>query len=76
MKFAGHILDRAKPNDVSQAGIARTFQNPALFSEMSILENVLVGLHHTFRVGLFGIVQLSRRRAWSRWHVIPHHEMK
>ena len=56
VKFAGHILDRAKPNDVSQAGIARTFQNPALFGEMSILENVLVGLHHTFRVGLFGIV--------------------
>lgn len=56
VKFAGHILDRAKPNDVSQAGIARTFQNPALFGEMSILENVLVGLHHTFRVGLIGIV--------------------
>ena len=56
VKFAGHILDRAKPNDVSQAGIARTFQNPALFGEMSILENVLVGLHHTFRVGLLGIV--------------------
>ncbi len=56
VKFAGHILDRAKPNDVSHAGIARTFQNPALFGEMSILENVLVGLHHTFRVGLLGIV--------------------
>jgi branched-chain amino acid transport system permease protein len=56
VRFAGQLLDRAKPNDVSQAGIARTFQNPALFGEMSLLENVLVGLHHTFHVGLLGIV--------------------
>jgi len=56
VKFAGRILDNAKPNDVSQAGIARTFQNPALFGDMTILENVLVGLHHTFHVGLVGIV--------------------
>jgi branched-chain amino acid transport system permease protein len=56
VRFAGRLLDRAKPNDVSRAGIARTFQNPALFGEMSLLENVLVGLHHTFHVGLLGIV--------------------
>jgi branched-chain amino acid transport system permease protein len=56
VRFAGRILDQAKPNDVSRAGIARTFQNPALFGEMTILENVLVGLHHSFHVGLAGIV--------------------
>jgi branched-chain amino acid transport system permease protein len=54
--FDGRLLNRAKPSDVSLAGIARTFQNPALFGEMTLLENVLVGLHHTFRVGLLGIV--------------------
>jgi branched-chain amino acid transport system permease protein len=56
VRFAGRVLDRATPNEVSMAGVARTFQNPALFGEMSLLENVLVGLHHTFRVGLVGIV--------------------
>lgn len=56
VRLAGRVLDRAKPHEVSLAGIARTFQNPALFGEMSLLENVLVGLHHTFRVGLAGIV--------------------
>ena len=56
VRFAGRVLDNAKPNDVSAAGIARTFQNPALFGEMTLLENVLVGLHHTFHVGLFGVM--------------------
>jgi branched-chain amino acid transport system permease protein len=56
MTFDGRLLNQARPSDVSLAGIARTFQNPALFGEMTLLENVLVGLHHTFRVGLLGIV--------------------
>jgi ABC-type branched-subunit amino acid transport system ATPase component/ABC-type branched-subunit amino acid transport system permease subunit len=56
IRFDGRVLNRAKPSDVSLAGIARTFQNPALFGEMTLLENVLVGLHHTFHVGLLGII--------------------
>lgn len=31
---------------VSRAGIARTFQNIRLFSDLSVMDNVLVGLHH------------------------------
>jgi branched-chain amino acid transport system permease protein len=54
--FDGRRLNRAKPSEVSLAGVARTFQNPALFGEMTLLENVLVGLHHTFHVGLLGVV--------------------
>jgi ABC-type branched-subunit amino acid transport system ATPase component/ABC-type branched-subunit amino acid transport system permease subunit len=59
IRFAGRVLDRAKPHQVSLMGIARTFQNPALFGEMTLLENVLVGLHHTYHVGLAGIVAHS-----------------
>jgi len=32
--------------DVSRAGIGRTFQNIRLFKDMSVLDNVLVGLHY------------------------------
>ena len=39
----------ARPPQIALAGIARTFQNVQLFGEMTALENVLVGLHHTFR---------------------------
>jgi ABC-type branched-subunit amino acid transport system ATPase component/ABC-type branched-subunit amino acid transport system permease subunit len=37
------------PAQIALGGIARTFQNVQLFGEMTALENVLVGLHHSFR---------------------------
>jgi branched-chain amino acid transport system permease protein len=35
-------------SDIALSGIARTFQNVQLFGEMTALQNVQVGLHHTF----------------------------
>jgi ABC-type branched-subunit amino acid transport system ATPase component len=43
------ILRSARPNDVSAAGIGRTFQNIRLFQNMTALENVLVGMHLKLR---------------------------
>ncbi|MFB6468842.1 ABC transporter ATP-binding protein [Cytobacillus sp. Hz8] len=43
-----------KPHDVSKRGIARTFQNIRLFDEMSVIENVLVGMHTHLRAGILG----------------------
>ncbi|MFI9309127.1 ABC transporter ATP-binding protein [Streptomyces triculaminicus] len=42
-----------KPHLVTQAGIARTFQNIRLFANMTVLENVLVGRHTRTKEGLF-----------------------
>jgi branched-chain amino acid transport system ATP-binding protein len=41
---------------VNKAGIARTFQNIRLFKEMTVLENVLVGLHNDMNYRLLGAV--------------------
>ncbi|MEV4439635.1 ABC transporter ATP-binding protein [Streptomyces sp. NPDC049577] len=41
-----------KPHLVTQAGIARTFQNIRLFANMTVLENVLVGRHTRTKEGL------------------------
>ena len=43
--FDGHDLLRTPPHRVIRLGIARTFQNLALFPTMTTLENVLVGAH-------------------------------
>lgn len=43
-------------HEVAKAGIARTFQNIRLFSEMTALENVMVGRHVRTKSGLVGAV--------------------
>jgi len=38
-------ITKARPDQVTKLGIARTFQNIRLFKELSVLENVLIGNH-------------------------------
>jgi branched-chain amino acid transport system ATP-binding protein len=49
--FDGHDLTRASPEVHSVAGIGRTFQVPATFEDMTVLDNVMVGafLRHPHR---------------------------
>ena len=46
--FAGKTVVGRTSADIALSGIARTFQNVQLFGEMTALQNVQVGLHHTF----------------------------
>ncbi|MCE2492882.1 MAG: ATP-binding cassette domain-containing protein [Alphaproteobacteria bacterium] len=41
-----HLLERMEGHDIAQAGVARTFQNIRLFSQMSALENLIVAQHN------------------------------
>lgn len=43
----GEDITNLKSHTLSKRGVARTFQNTELFSEMTALENVLVGLHNS-----------------------------
>lgn len=45
VKLLGEEITRYKPNKIVTKGIARTFQNIRLFESLSVLENVLIGLH-------------------------------
>ncbi|QCJ42500.1 ABC transporter ATP-binding protein [Bacillus sp. S3] len=49
-------INGLKPHAVCQKGIARTFQNIRLFNEMSVLENVMVGMHTRLKAGFLGIL--------------------
>ncbi|HVM25511.1 MAG TPA: ABC transporter ATP-binding protein [Candidatus Limnocylindrales bacterium] len=45
IEFEGESILGLKPHKVVQMGVARTFQNIRLFSDMSVLGNVMVGRH-------------------------------
>src|SRR5215470_14413963 len=58
MIFDGHNIARLKPFQITALGVARTFQNIRLFSNMTAIENVLVGEHVRLKSNLVG--QLMR----------------
>ena len=47
ISFGGHSLVGRTSSGIARSGIARTFQNVQLFGEMTALQNVQVGLHHS-----------------------------
>ncbi len=52
MDFDGKSLLGLKPYQVTQRGIARTFQNIRLFSDLSVLDNVKIAYHFHVKYGL------------------------
>ena len=51
VRFRGEELLTVPAHAIARLGIARTFQNLALFPTMTLLENVMVGAHSQGRVG-------------------------
>ena len=53
-----------KPNQVTERGMARTFQNIRLFQNMTVLENVMIGRHCRMKAGIPGaVIRNSATRA-------------
>jgi branched-chain amino acid transport system ATP-binding protein len=52
MDFNGKTLIGLKPYQVTQRGIARTFQNIRLFADLSVLDNVKIAYHFHVKYGL------------------------
>ena len=55
ISFAGRSVVGRTSSDIALSGIARTFQNVQLFGEMTALQNVMVGLHHSFASNLLDV---------------------
>lgn len=52
IRFDGHDITRARPSEIAERGIARTFQNIALFAGMTVLDNLMLGRHVHMRAGV------------------------
>jgi branched-chain amino acid transport system ATP-binding protein len=53
--FRGDEITKYKPHQIINIGIARSFQNVELFSKMTVLENLLTGLHPKLKKNIFAI---------------------
>ena len=59
IKLDGKNITGKSTIEINKSGIARTFQNIRLFKELSVLENVKVGLHNQYHYStLAGILRL------------------
>jgi branched-chain amino acid transport system ATP-binding protein len=52
----GRDITRERPSDIAALGVARTFQNIALFSGLTVLDNLMLGRHVRMRSGVISSV--------------------
>jgi branched-chain amino acid transport system ATP-binding protein len=69
VRFAGRQLSGLRPFEVARLGVARAFQNFALYPLSTVEENVLLGRHHLTRSGVVACgLRLPRARREERRH--------
>jgi branched-chain amino acid transport system ATP-binding protein len=52
----GHDITRKRPSEIASLGVARTFQNIALFTGLTVLDNLMLGRHVLMRSGVLKCV--------------------
>ena len=60
ISFHGHVTNGMKPHEIAKLGIARTFQNIRLFGNMTVLDNILVGMHCRTKGGCMSAIFRTR----------------
>lgn len=61
IQFKDHTLIGLRPDQVAATGIARTFQNIRLFGSMTVIENILVGMHLRLKQGAIDTIVRSKK---------------
>ncbi len=61
INFNGNLLNRRTPDRITRLGISRTYQNIRLFANMTVMENILVGMEPHLKSSLFGALARSSK---------------
>ena len=64
IEFNGKSLIGLRPDQVAERGIARTFQNIRLFGSMTVIENIIVGMHTQLKQS--GLDALFRNKTFHK----------
>ena len=70
IRFRGQDISGLPPHLISVRGIRRTFQNGGLFGEITVLENILCGLHSQTNSGFFGLLFGTRAATAAERHAV------
>jgi branched-chain amino acid transport system ATP-binding protein len=63
IRLAGDELVGRSPAEIAGRGVARTFQSPGLFANLSVIDNLLLGRHNLMRTGFVtGALWLGRAK--------------
>ncbi|MEN8212229.1 MAG: ABC transporter ATP-binding protein, partial [Thermodesulfobacteriota bacterium] len=72
IRFQGKKVDNEKPDIIAKMGIARTFQNIELFSNMNTMENIMLGRHIHMQTGLLKGMTMWGRSSFAAKEEIRH----
>ena len=74
IKFGGTSVLKLKPHAITEMGMARTFQNLRLFKNMSVLENVMSGMHCRGKAGVGAAVFRPASQQAEEKHIVEFSE--
>jgi branched-chain amino acid transport system ATP-binding protein len=81
--FEGKSILKAKRHEIAPIGMGRTFQNVALFDNMSVLDNVKVGYHSESSTGFLqnafrlpGVAEQEAKITARAWELIEFMDLK
>ncbi len=75
ISFKGQDIGKFRPDQIAKLGIARTFQNVELFSNMNVIDNMLLGRHNYFKIGFFKNAILGYRARAETEHRLKVEEV-
>ena len=72
VKFQNQNIVGLRPDQIAEIGMARTFQNIRLFSQLTVLDNVKIGRHCRSKSRLWGSVSRTQGQRQEESHITSH----
>lgn len=74
VRFKGERINDLKPYQITQTGMARTFQNIRLFKQLTVLENIMLAMHNSRSIDIFRSVLSTPAYYKELKNVVKHAE--